>query len=389
MHWCDLLRCGWQQLRRSGMSAVLAILAVAIGVASVVAIYSSGVSACSAVKEELGQLGGNLIFMYARENSTGIDPALSKILEADVEGVQKAVALNLSMGSFSISTQNGKAALVASTEGLDEILPLELLYGGLPTAADIRESSRVAVIDEHLAIAAFGRSNVVGKTIQLRTNGHTGNFTIVGVMAPLTEGLDSILGYKIPALIMIPYTAFGNGNRDMVRYLMVSGDGSAEISTEIINEIEKYNLSGAVGIENIGAYISQAQNVLGVVSVFILLIGCIALLIAGCSVMSSMLSLVKSRRHEIGVYMALGASSRTITALYLTESVILCLLGNLTGLSGYAAVSLICALMGNPLPISAGVLVGISAAMFVEGLLCGILPARRAARLEPMQILME
>jgi len=268
-------------------------------------------------------------------------------------------------------------------------VPLKMLYGRLPTEADVRDSKRIAVIDNQLAMRAYGRENVIGKQIQLKSEGRSETFTIIGVIQSLTGELNSVLGYEIPSLIITPYSAFGHGKRDTVRYLMIAGDGSDTIDDLILNEIEKYNGLDSVKIENIGAYVAQVQNILGVVSVFISIIGGIALIIAGCSVMSSMFSSVRSRRREIGIYMALGASSGTITALYLTESVILCMLGNTVGLCLYLMICLAGRIGGLVLPINVGVMLGMSAAALVIGLACGILPARRAAKMEPMQILQE
>lgn len=368
---------------------MLSIAAVAIGVSSVVLINSIGTTACAEVQTELGQLGGNLIFVYAEEGSRGLDPLLSDTLEKTVDGVTEAVPLNLSVGSYSMSTASGKAAFIASGEAIEKIVPLKMLYGRLPTEADVRDSKRIAVIDNQLAMRAYGRENVIGKQIQLKSEGRSESFTIIGVIQSLTGELNSVLGYEIPSLIITPYSAFGHGKRDTVRYLMIAGDGSDTIDDLILNEIEKYNGLNSVKIENIGAYVAQVQNILGVVSVFISIIGGIALIIAGCSVMSSMFSSVRSRRREIGIYMALGASSGTITALYLTESVILCMLGNTLGLCLYLMICLAGRIGGLVLPINVGVMLGMSAAALVIGLACGIMPARRAAKMEPMQILQE
>jgi putative ABC transport system permease protein len=105
-------------------------------------------------------------------------------LKDEISGISQAVGMNVEMGGYNFNSESGKAAFVASGEHIEEILPLKVLYGRMPSAEDVRENRRVAVIDDRLAAAAYGRINVIGKTIQLKTGGRSENFTVIGVSKP-------------------------------------------------------------------------------------------------------------------------------------------------------------------------------------------------------------
>ncbi len=389
----DVLRTGMRQMLRARGQSKLTILAVAIGVFSVVLITSCGAYASDMISGQLRGLGVDGLIVYLKESDLlGLEPDLGMELMDAVGGIEVAAPLNVSVGICALRGVNENAAILGVGEGIADALHVELLYGKMPDDADIRRASKVVVVDEKLALRYYKRVNIVGKNILIKSGSNEETYRICGVARSKTTGLEAFMGGSIPYMVYMPYTA-ALGYDGMIHQLAVrcaEDRQTDDVSKAILKYLgTTHHTDGDYAIENISGYIERVESIAGIVSVFLAAVGGISLIVAGFGVMNNMLSAQVLRRREIGIFLAVGALRRDILACYLCESVLLCSCGGICGAAACCGLCGILAACGLPIPIDAGMLftaLGVTAGC---GVLFGFIPACRAAALEPMDALRE
>ena len=389
----DVLHLSFLQMLRGRGQSRLTVLSVAIGIFSVVLIASCGAYAARAVSTELHGLGIDGLLVYLKDPARpGLDETLGDSLVREVDGVETAVPINVSVGACSIHGTTEGAAVIGVGEGIGDALHLELLYGRLPDAADVERAAHVAAIDETLALQFYKRVNIIGKTVTVRGQNAEETFEICGIIRARSAGLALLTGGSLPHVVYVPYTAAPEYD-GLIRQVAVrcSGGESPDAAADRIRSYldTRHARDGSYAVENISGYIERVERITQVITVFLTLIGGIGLLIAGFSVMSSMLGAQALRRREIGIYLSLGALRRDILRCYLCESVLLCGIGGVIGTAACCAVFLGIRLLGVRIPIQLGMLAAALGMTAACGLLFGFIPACRAAALEPMDALRE
>ena len=395
----EAMRSSVAALRANKFRAFLTALGLVIGNASVILVVTISLTSRDYILDQIQRIGSNLI--YAQYDG-GNNPAMGTsdadyIKITDVETVRdqlgsRIVAATGVMNNFDRMRIEGREEDVAII-GTDEYYPmvrnLALLAGRFVDSGDVAQRHRVAMLTERLARRLFGgQQQALGQTIKL----HDLQFTIIGTFKEKTEsfGLSEITGENV----LIPMTVlqyFAPIERIDPLYVQARTAGDVEPLTKVVRTIlESRHRGGAkYRVENLAAILDAAKRIARVLTAVLIVVSAIALIISGIGIMNIMLVTVTERTREIGLRMAVGAARRDVLEQFLAEAVIISLVGGMAGILIGVAIPLSVNYFVDDvsIPISPiSIMVAFSVSLLV-GLVFGLLPANRAARLNPTEAL--
>lgn len=382
----DLWHLAWKNIQKNRWRSVICIVAVSIGVAAVVMIHTAGTFGQNFVSEQLSSIGIAGIAVYGEEAGSLSAEDGEQVVQTFSE-VTSAMPMIVNIGTFSTSRKSGNAIFFGVSEEMTNTLGVRILYGSALTQRDVQFNNKSAVIDESLAQKLYGRSNIVGKKVHLSIGEQEGDYTVVGISKAQTFNLSSVLGSKSPYIVYVPYTCIQEG--DNVDELLITGD---EQDYDSLRKRVARFLSGRtqkkIQGQNISGYIDTIQLVVKSMKWVLTAIGGIAFVVAIIGVVNSMLSAVKERKREIGIYMALGAKKRDVLRLILLETVLLCATGGVIG-GGLAAflLWLFGKLFSMVVYVDFRVLLLAIGISIIFGVIAALLPAKSAAGLNPIDAL--
>ncbi|MBI2309022.1 MAG: ABC transporter permease [Rhodocyclales bacterium] len=395
----DLIRFARDAATGNPLRTVLLVLAMAIGVAAVVVLTALGDGARRYVINEFSAIGSNLVIVLPGRSQTGgfnpgnaITSTPRDLTVDDAEALQRAPAVRrvapLAIGTseISIGGRLREVMVAGTTSQFIEVRRMTLAQGRFLPADDWRRGASEAVIGAKIRDEMFGAEPALGKLVRIGDR----RFRIVGVLAAGGQGL----GMNTDELVIVPVSlaqAMFNSNT-LFRILIEANSREAiEPAKAQVTEIIKVRHDGELDVTVItqDAVLATFDRLLGTLTLGVAGIAAISLAVAGILVMNVMLVSVTQRTAEIGLLKALGATGDTIRAAFLTEAGMLSLAGALLGYAlGHAGAALIRHLYPAfpAWPPGWAVVAGLGTAL-VTGLLFGVLPARRAARLDPVQAL--
>ncbi|PYT17714.1 MAG: hypothetical protein DMG59_06595 [Acidobacteria bacterium] len=395
----EALRSSLDALRANKFRAFLTSLGLVIGNASVILVVTISLTSREYILDQIQRIGSNLI--YAQYES-GNNPAMATsdadyVKMTDVEAVReqlgsRIVAATGVINNFDRMRVGGREEDVAII-GTDYYYPmvrnLDLLAGRFLDADDVAKRHRVALLMERLARRLFGgQAQAVGRTIKL----HGLQFSVIGTFKEKTEsfGLSELSGENV----LIPITVlkyFAPIERIDPLYVQARNARDVEPLTDSVRLIlESRHRSGArYRVDNLAAILAAARRIAAVLTAVLVVVSAIALIISGIGIMNIMLVTVTERTREIGLRMAVGAARRDVLEQFLAEAVIISLGGGLAGILIGIAIPLSIRLFTEDvqIPISPLSIVVAFTVSLLVGLVFGILPANRAARLNPTEAL--
>jgi len=401
-------------IRTNLMRSLLTMLGIIIGVFSVIAIITVGNGGRDYIISMIKDMGQSMVMV-------NVDPrradASQYITRKDIERIKAMEHVQYvspqiyGFGAVSTATFNGMAIAISGTPDLRYITASTLLEGHYITEEEYTTAARVCLIPKLSAQSLFGTRHVIGKYVDYTPMGseQTARLRVVGVieldmmggnadqMADMMESMSGgMAGMGDMAMIVMASTvsdqlAGSEGAYDNV-YIMADDEQNLDVvgnAAKNLLYIQHGNAgSGAYSAVNMATYINLLDSVIKIFTTFIAGVSAISLLVGGIGVMNIMLVSVTERTREIGIRKALGAKTSTILFQFLTESVILCLIGGTIGfILGVAGAAFVAALMKIPIAMKFGtvvIAVGFSSAI---GIFFGIYPARRAAKMLPIDAL--
>lgn len=400
MDFTESLKMATKTLSANKLRSGLTMLGIIIGNASVIAMIGIGEGAQKYVNDQLQTLGPNVLFVVpgSREaRQLGDLDVPRNLVVADAEAIATQVpsvaavaAEKTTQGIVSYRSRNSNSSIVGTTEGFLGVRSFEIAQGRFLNNLDQRSNTLVAVLGSTLADGLFEEQNPLGKQIRIKGI----SFEIVGVL----EKKGSSLGLDYDDSVMIPITTLASrivGRTSPygidVGFISVSATNQEAMETAEFQITNLLRLRHGI-TDTDDFYISSqdtlldiANTVTGALTLMLAAIASISLFVGGIGIMNIMLVSVRERTQEIGLRKAIGATQQDILTQFLIEAVILSAIGGLVGTGlGVSGIYLIAALS----PFEAGVSVmAVAIAVGVSGsigLFFGVVPARQAAKLDPI-----
>ena len=392
----DVSLFAWRALRGYPTRTILMLIAMAIGVAAVVILTSLGEGARRYVTNEFASLGTNLIIVFpGRSETAGINPSTMMGETPRDLTLDDALALTrnynvrriapINVGSADVSWQSKKreVAIIGTNHEMLAIRHWEMAQGKFLPATDLDRATPVCVIGSKIRAELFGPQRALGEWLRIGDR----RFRVIGVIGSAGRSI----GVDVEDTIMIPVASaqqlFNTPSLFRILVEAKSRDAIEPVKQFISDTLQKRHQGEQdVTVVTQDAVLATFDRILGALTYAVGGIAAISLIVAGILIMNVMLVAVSQRTAEIGLLKALGAAQRQIIVLILTEAFLLSALGATAGLIVGQLGSLVIRQVFPILPAYAPVW-AIATAMLVAlvtGLLFSVLPARRAARLDPV-----
>jgi putative ABC transport system permease protein len=407
MSWFDTLRTSLEAMRSHRMRSALTVLGILIGISAVILTVGLGVGAQQQVTSQVEALGTNLLIITpgSTTSTTGIRGGFgsaSTLTQADATALASPVTApdiaavaptSTSSESLTAGTANWTTQVVGTTPSYLSVRARTLTSGAFFTPADQTAAAPVVVLGTTTAQELFGFTDVVGQSVTINGN----QFTVVGVLAPIgSTGSTNNDDTAIIPLSTAQQLVFGGTSRTTVQTIYVQAASQTDLSAAYQeSQAELLSLHGITNAANAdftittqNALVTTAAAVSQTLTVLLAGIAAISLLVGGIGVMNIMLVSVTERIREIGLRKALGARPGIIRRQFLIEASLLGLIGGLLGAAvGIAGAKVLPAFISNPVAISTPAIVGSVSVALAIGLVFGVYPATRAARLAPIDAL--
>lgn len=381
-------------LRAHKMRSVLTMLGIIIGVGSVIAVVAIGQGGEAMLKSQIAGSENTIELLYmpsdeelqANPNAMMMAPFTEEDIRAveSIPEVKQVVATSSEYGRIRYREEQIEASITGINQAYLDVNGLEVESGRNLLSADFLGGRRVAVVSASLQDELFDGEDPLGQVIYIRAQ----PVEIVGIL----EAPTGLFDFGVNE-VYLPWntwrTVFASSDysqvtlqTDRAEELQEAGTKAADLLNRMHGTEESYQV---VNMEEIAAGIGQVTRIM---TIIIGSIAGVSLLVGGIGVMNIMLVSVTERTREIGVRMSLGATRGQILFQFLIEAVTLTLIGGAIGIMlGGGAASLVSYFAGWPSLVSWPVVVGGLLFSMVIGVIFGILPANKAARLDPIQSL--
>ncbi|NOR22970.1 MAG: FtsX-like permease family protein [Desulforhopalus sp.] len=391
----DIIRFAFRASIGYPTRTLLMLLAMAIGVGSVVILSTLGDGARNYVVGQFSSLGTNLLIVLpGRSETVGGPPPLLGVTPRDLT-LDDAMALlrsssiryvaPISMGAAPVSRGQleREVTILGSTPHLFQIRQLSMAGGRFLPEGDATRAASVCVLGYKIKQELFGNNSALGETVRIGDR----RFRIVGVLAKKGQSI----GLDMADIVVIPVASaqalFNSASLFRIMIEANDRDAISRAKNTVLKIIrERHDGDDDVTVISQDAILATFDRIFNALTLTVTGIAAISIAVAGILIMNVMLIAVSQRRAEVGLLKAIGAPSGQIIVLFLAESAILSIIGAALGLLLAAGVTWIVARLYPDFPLavplwSLWAAVGVSVA---TGLVFGVMPAMRAARLDPV-----
>jgi putative ABC transport system permease protein len=396
MIWTDFLRLSSSSVIAHRMRSFLTALGIAIGIAAVVLLTSIGEGIHRFVLDEFTQFGTTLIAINPGKATTmggsvGVFGTVRPLSVEDAEALKRLPkvkeTVSFTQGNAPVKG-NGlqrRTTVYGTTSGFPETFAFKVSIGEFLPDDDPRSPRAFAVLGSKMRDELYGNRNPLGELIRVGGD----RYRIIGVM----ESKGNVLGFDLDDTVYIPVVrALELFNRESLMEIDVLYEDGAPVD-ELVAGIRRIIIARHGGEDVTITTQDQMMDVLGsildVLTFAVGALGSISLLVGGVGIFTIMTIAVGERTNEIGLLRALGAEHDTVLRLFLGEAVVLAAIGGMGGLilGGGLALSLNVLMPSLPIHTPVQLVVLAESVAIVIGLIAGVVPARRAASLQPVEAL--
>ena len=387
----------YDALRVNKVRTGLTTLGMVIGTSSVILVSTIALTSRDYVLGQIEGVGSNMIYTVNESSPTvtGTNSISDALTLDDVEAIRASVpnltavsAIVLGRDRLVLDHRYSEVSIIGVNPGFRIIRNLKLLDGRFFDETDDQQRYRVCLVTEALAKVLFPNGWVEGEKIKVRGL----EFTIIGIFK---EGAETFGQSEITReTVMLPISVMTIlTGAQAVDQIYASADRASNVpraTAAILEVIQRRHRSGAVyRAENLTQILAAAGNIAMALTVVLLLISAIALVISGIGIMNIMLVTVTERTREIGVRMALGAGRRAVRTQFLMEASMISVFGGLLGILVGVGIPWTAQqfVEGIRIPIPTLAIVIAFVVSFLVGVVFGIIPAERAAKLNPTEAL--
>ena len=392
----DLAGLAWGAVLAHRLRSALTMLGILIGIASVILLTSIGEGTRADILSEFTQFGTRIIGVRPGKATTAaMGPLVTTVRKLTLDdaralgrlvGVERVAPITAGVARVEAGVRARSVFVIGVTTDVLEVFKLDVRQGRFLPESDPRRAAPLAVLGPTLKRELFGEANALGERVRIGGQ----RFLVIGVMAP--KG--NILGLDLDDRVYVPVASAQRlFNRDGLVEIHLLG--SERVPVEAVRAAVTRTMRERHGGEEDFTIVTQKDmlgvldRVLGIVSVAVGSIGGISLVVGAVGVLTIMWIAVNERTAEIGLAKALGASPRQILMLFLFEAGVLSLAGGALGVATGMGIAwmLPVAVPGLPVHTRPSFVLAALVVSLGVGLLSGVLPARRAAALDPVEAL--
>lgn len=391
----------WASLIANKLRSLLTMLGIIIGVAAVIALVSIGNGVKQDIEDSISSLGSNLLVVLPGAPRTpgarSSQGSMKSLKISDYEAIAKLegvkAASPMTNGSYVVIYQNKNwtTSVAGVNSNFQDVNNWTMTSGRFFSDKNVQNRERVAVVGQTVVKNLFGDEDPVGKEIRVKNI----PFRVIGVLKSKGNGT---MGNDQDDTVLIPYTTSMERVEgiDYLRrvYVVAKDDGGIDrLQADIENLLRvRHNIKDTnlddFNIQNMKSIMETVAQTTGTFTLFLGAVAAISLVVGGIGIMNIMLVSVTERTREIGVRKALGATYSVIVTQFLIEAVVISLMGGFIGIAfGIGASKVIGMVSGMSTIVSVPTIIMSFAFSMAIGLIFGIYPARKAAKLNPIDAL--
>jgi putative ABC transport system permease protein len=390
-----------REIRRNVMRSGLTVLGIIIGVAAVIVIVTLGAGTTQQVGSEISKMGSNMLTLMpggdmrmggAAVSAPPFELADVEAIRREVYGLSAIAPYSQRMEQIVIGNENRRVNIVGTTSDISIIRNWKTTSGRLFTLSEERTGKSVCIIGSTIAEEMLSGQEPLGASVRVGKM----SCEVIGVLEPKGQAM---FGGDQDATVVLPIRTYARriaGSGDKVAQIFISGEdqaGLSDLKAQLVQVMRErrhiaddarsdFNIMDMTEVSNV------MQNTIGIMTTFLSAIAAVSLLVGGIGIMNIMLVSVTERTREIGIRLAIGATEKEVLLQFLVEAAMLSAFGGLVGITlGLIGAASIAPAINVPFvfqPLTIFQAFAFSAAV---GVVFGFMPARRAARLNPIEAL--